>query len=449
MKCTVAVIFYSFAYVTYSFLYVNAAFVDTVDPESLFDHFKNHADLRRSAHQMDGKAEELPAGLSYFTPITEQLINNGTLTRDVILDYYNAMTDNQKLQLYDVESQLRTCWIETRHFSQSSQNTDLSCFFNPTTGKQCQSKYPSVVKGATQMKMIKCLSQKVTGLSELLGESSGRSKKSTASKNIGMSIEYGFGFAFGLYVSGSTGVAFGLSDKTNNLITATYCYGFKLDISAGGGVSVNYFSDMDDIPGEAVTVEFGFDVPTTEIGIDFLLHYNHDTKKVIGFGFSFGIGVGLNSFDVASSLCKTKVLAHYKSSVLIAIGPYSGWKCKPSLVGVVSDDSYICCPEDNPDKECTKYCWFDGKECPHSPKELAQITLEVGNVILRSFCPGQTYIAVAGFSYEKCERLWLNDYRQKYMVWRYSPPECWFSETYSIDACSWAPTSRGRIFVRP
>ena len=53
MKSTVVVMFYSFVYVIYSTVYVNAQ-VETFDPQSLYQHFKN---LRRSVHQMDGKAE--------------------------------------------------------------------------------------------------------------------------------------------------------------------------------------------------------------------------------------------------------------------------------------------------------------------------------------------------------------------------------------------------------
>ncbi len=446
MKCTVAVMVYSWVYVTNSFVSVNAK-VETFDPQSLYKHFKN---LRRSAHQMDGKAqvaEELPSGLSYFTPITENLLNNGTISRDAVLDYYNAITDDQKKNLNIAESQLRACWSETKDQSQRSQRTYESCYFD-FTGQYCQSTYDSVVKGETQMKLVSCLGQKVSGVTELLGESFGRSKKS-ASNNHGLHIEFGGGFAFGLYVSGSTGVAFGLSDPSNILQTATYCHGFKFDLSAGGGISVSYFFDMDDIPGKAITVELGMDIPGTEIGIDVLLHFNHITRKIIGFGLSFGVGVGLIPVDIASSLCKTNVLAHYKSSVLIAISSYWGWKCSHSLQGVVSEDSYICCPEDNPDHDCTDFCWFDGKECPHTPKQLAEIKGKTW-VLSRASCPGQMYIAEGRYSKKKCQELWKSDWRQQYMLWKIESQECWFSETYSVDTCAWAPISTGtEIWVRP
>ncbi len=448
MKSTLAVIFYSFVYVTFTIDYVNAD-VETFDPESLYQHFKN---LQRSAHQMDGKAEELPAGLSYFTPITEQLLNNGTVSRDVILDYYNAITDDQKKKLYNVDSQLRACWREAKDQSQSSKETYQSCYFNSFTGK-CKNRYNSVsvAKGETQMKLVSCLGQRVSGVLELLGESFGRSKKSTAS-NHGLSVEFGFGFSFGLYVSGSTGVAYGLkdSDPTNHLTTATSCCGVKMDLSAGGSVSVSYFFDMDDIPGESVTVEMGADVPLTEVGIDFLLHYNHITRKVIGFGLSFGVGVGLIPIDFASSFCKTQVLAHYRSSVLIAIGPFSGWKCSTYLLGVVSDGRRICCPEDNPDEDCTEFCWFTGTECPHTPKQLAAIKGVTGVewVMVRAVCPGQTYIPAGQYNEKKCEDLWKSG-SQRVLLWRKEPQECWFSD-YSIDTCSWAPISTGTtIWISP
>ncbi len=455
MKSTVVVMFYSFVYVIYSTVYVNAQ-VKTFDPQSLYQHFKN---LRRSAHQMDGKAdvaEELPLGLSYFTPITEKLMNNGTISRDAVLDVYKDFTDDQKQKLSNVESQLRACWSETKEQSQSSQKTYESCYFFYPLDQFCQDTYPyeSVAKGETQMKLVSCLGQKVSGISEMLGESFGRSKKSTESNNHGLSIEFGGGFAFGLYVSGSTGLAYGLSDPSNNLVLATYCFGFKLDISAGGGVSVSYFFDMDDIPGEAVTVELGLDVPLTEIGIDVLLHFNHEAQEFIGFGLSFGVGVGLNSVDIASSVCRTSVLAQYRSIVLIAIGWVRGWTCSRYLLGVISEDRYICCPEDNPGEDCTGtgFCWFDRRECPHTPKQLAKIKGSAGLafVILRATCPGQTYVPEGRNNLQKCQELWKKDWRQKYLLWKIEPQECWFSDTYSIDTCAWAPFSSGSmVWFRP
>ena len=157
--------------------------------------------------------------------------------------------------------------------------------------------------------------------------------ESDASDTAAVHVEFGIGFAAGLYFSGSGGVGFDVPELKTAKITSTTCWGVKFDVSFGGGISVSFLPKMSDLLGTAVTIELGMDVPGTEIGFDFLIHYSPADRKFVGFGLAFGMGIGLSPVDFASSRCSTNLIAEYQDSVKIAMG-YAGpsWTCHLNLL---------------------------------------------------------------------------------------------------------------------
>ena len=134
-------------------------------------------------------------------------------------------------------------------------------------------------------------------------------------------------------------MAFDIPDMTTTKITYTTCWGIKLDVSVGGGISISYLTKMSDLLGAAVTFEIGIDVPGSELGIDLLFHYNAEENRLVGFGLSFGMGIGLSPVDLATSRCNTRLIADYQSAVKIHIGHTgSSYVCDRQHLGVISEN---------------------------------------------------------------------------------------------------------------
>lgn len=428
--------------------------MNTFDPESLYKHFKNDAMQNGNAYPVEDEAD----GIAYFTGVTRTLMSpsNGSISKNDVLKAYNSFSSTDKTNLYNAQKQIQDCWNNAKNDAQSSSSKSYERCYFASCSVPLYEKYENLAKGDTHLKLIECLGQNSEGMTNTLSKVgqaiSGRSKRIPA--NHGLLIEAGGGIAFGLYASGSTGVGYNLNDLGDRIATTTSCLGFKFDIAIGGGFSISYLPDWNDIEGEALTVELGADIPYTEIGIDLLLHFSikesGQIQRFIGFGFSIGMGVGLNPIDVATSKCTTTKVADIKDSVLIAIGLYRGWICESRLVGVVTGtlNKYICCPQHHSNRPCSQFCWFDGTECPQTPAQMS--TTKYALAIAYSSCPGQTYIAAGQNNWDECFRLWKMDWLQKYILYRVDSGECWFSNTYSLDRCVWAPSNGGfTVCTRP
>ena len=73
--------------------------VDTFTPPSLFQHYRRvwrSTRLSDADHAKDYPLEGPAPGLSYFTPVTEQLVHNGTMSLPTILGQYNRITEEEK-----------------------------------------------------------------------------------------------------------------------------------------------------------------------------------------------------------------------------------------------------------------------------------------------------------------------------------------------------------------
>lgn len=288
--------------------------VQTYDPESLYHHFKQR---QQSSSMSNGQAYMAEAeGLAYFSPVSQQLMNNGTVSRDEVLKFYNLLTPHDKTQLYNAEKKIRSCWNDARTSVQTPTSNYEYCYFGGFNGFcRTKYKYKSLTEGETQLRLINCLAQH-TDLTNIFAKTAGKKRSTT---NHGLHIERGAGASLGFYISGSHGVAFYLNDISRHSVTQTFCYGIKFDALVVLGFSVYYLNDL---LGAASTVEVGVDIPGTEIGIDILLHFSQTQvdSKLIGFGFAVGMGIGLSPVDVATSFCNTKLFGEYKGSTLIRIG---------------------------------------------------------------------------------------------------------------------------------
>ena len=405
--------------------------LEIFDPESLWQHYKQ-------AWTSNPFSRELAPGLSYLTPVTERLVENGTISMSQILSFYNSINSQQKTNFLSSTKKLEACWKKVKTESQSTQSLPFYCYYYWSKySLLCNQevKYRNLAKGETELNLIECVGQNQP---QTIGDASA------------IHVEFGISFGAGLYFSGSTGVAFDIPDRSTYIITSTTCRGLKFDISIGGGISVTYLPKMSDLLGDAITVELGMDIPGTEFGVDVLVHFNEAEKRFIGFGLSFGMGIGLSPIDIATSRCNTRQVAEYQSSVKIPIG-YAGpyLKCNRTFVGVVSDDRYICCPANNPARSCTEMCWFDGTECPFTPAQEYDkgTTQSKKNAIGYSSCLGQTYV-VEATSADSCQSRWNNDNRQEYAVWREQSRQCWFSDTENMTTCSWAPSGFRTVYIR-
>lgn len=184
--------------------------------------------------------------------------------------------------------------------------------------------------------LIECLSQYRPILGTFLKNNLTDSEETQNFSPPAIHVEVGGGISAGLYYAGSTGVAFDMPERSSFKFTATTCWGIKLDISVGGGVSVSYLTKMSDLLGDALTIEIGLDVPATELGFDVLFHYSTSEHRIVGFGFAFGMRIGLSPVDFATSRCYTRLISTVNpTSAGIRAGPIGGssWNCDKKYNG--------------------------------------------------------------------------------------------------------------------
>ena len=183
-----------------------------------------------------------------------------------ILGQYNRITDEGKKDLFNKTEKLQEYWEKERSESvgRPIRTTPAACYFNWDLG--CKHIYTTreIAKGETELKLIECVSQNGPAFFEALARAFGT--ESDASDTAAVHVEFGIGFAAGLYFSGSGGVGFDVPELKTAKITSTTCWGVKFDVSFGGGISVSFLPKMSDLLGTAVTIELGMDVPGTEIG---------------------------------------------------------------------------------------------------------------------------------------------------------------------------------------